>query len=65
MKRKTVFLKRYILNLGMSEDEYMQIWGEIQSSNRQNLTIFSMIAAAFLLIMFFLSFLSQDIAANR
>ena len=65
MKRKTVFLKRYFWNSGMSEDEYMQIWGEIQSSNRQNLTIFSMIAAAFLLIMFFLSFLSQDIAANR
>ena len=65
MKRKTVFLKRYILNSGMSEDEYMQIWGEIQSSNRQNLMIFSIIAAAFLLIMFFLSFLSQDIAANR
>ena len=65
MKRKTVFLKRYFLNSGMSEDEYMQILGEIQSSNRQNLIIFSIIASAFLLIMFFLSFLSQDIAANR
>ena len=65
MKRKTVFLKRYFLNSGMSEDEYMQILGEIQSSNRQNLIIFSIIASAFLLIMFFLSFVSQNIAANR
>lgn len=65
MKRITVFLKRYFLNSGMSEDEYMQISDEIQSSNRQNLMIFSIIAAVFLLIMFFVSFFSRDVSSNR
>ena len=65
MKRITVFLKRYFLNSGMSEDEYMQILGEIQNSNRQNLMIFSIISVVFLFIMFCLSFFSQDIVSNR
>ena len=65
MKRITVFFKRYFLNSGMSEDEYMQILGEIQNSNRQNLMIFSIISVVFLFIMFCLSFFSQDIVSNR
>lgn len=65
MKRITAFLKRYFINSGMSEEEYMQISDEIQSSNRQNLMIFTEIAAVFLMIMFVISFFSQDVASNR
>ena len=65
MKKANNFLKRYLLNTGLSAEEYRQISKEIQSSNRQNLMIFSTITVAFLLVMFFLSFVSQDVESNR
>lgn len=58
-------LSWYFVNAGVTEEEYMQISDEIRRNNRQSLMIFSIISSVFLLIMFFLSFVSQDVASNR
>lgn len=58
-------LKKYLLDVGVSQTEYKQISKEIQKSNRQNLIIFSGIAAVFLLVMFFLSYINSDVGENR
>ncbi len=65
MKKAIDYLKKNLAYAGISEEEYRQISGEIQTSNRQNLMIFSGITCVFLLIMFILSFLSKDVETNR
>lgn len=46
----------YLLRAGLSQSEYKQITEEVRKSNRQNLMIMSVIAALFLMIVFFVSF---------
>ena len=58
-------IERYLVNAGLTAEEYEQISGELEINNRQNLRIFSVIASAFLLFMFLLSFFSEDVASNR
>ena len=58
-------IKRYLVNAGLTAEEYKQISDELAINNRQNLRSFSVIASAFLLVMFLLSFFSEDVASNR
>ena len=58
-------LRDLLLYGGMSREEYDQISGEIQSSNRKNLLVYTLIAAAFLAVMTVLSFFSEDVAQSR
>lgn len=65
MKKIKNFLKKYLINPGINEEEYKKISVETQKNNRQNLITFSIIASVFLLIMFFLSFLFHDVESNK
>lgn len=58
-------LRDLLLYSGMSREEYDQISGEIQSSNRKNLLVYTLIAAAFLAVMTVLSFFTEDVAQSR
>lgn len=58
-------LRELLLYGGMSREEYGQISGEIQRSNRKSLLVYTAIAVAYLLCMYFLSFFSGSISANR
>lgn len=49
----------------MTREEYDQISGEIQSSNRKNLLVYTAVAGVYLICMYFLSFFSGSISANR
>lgn len=64
-KSRTDTLRELLLYGGMTGEEYRQISGEIQSSNRKNLLVYSAIAVVYLTFMYFLSFVSEDISANR
>lgn len=65
MKKIRAFLWSELLYSGMSQEEYELIQEDIQDENRKSLMTFSTITVAFLLIMFFLSFVSEDVEANR
>ena len=58
-------LRELLLYGGMTREEYNQITGEIQRSNRKSLLVYTAIAVAYLLCMYFLSFFSGSISANR
>ncbi|MBQ5333153.1 MAG: diguanylate cyclase [Oscillospiraceae bacterium] len=50
---------------GVSAEDYRNISGEIHRSNRQNLTVFSVVSAVFLMVMTVLSFSIEEIESNR
>ena len=56
---------RRILYAGLSREEYELIQGDLQEENRKSLMTFSAITVLFLLIMFLLSFVNEDVEANR
>lgn len=58
------FIRR-ILYAGLSREEYELIQGDLQEENRKSLMTFSAITVVFLLIMFLLSFVNEDVEANR
>lgn len=58
-------LRVLLLYGGMTREEYDQITGEIQSSNRKNLLVYTLIASAFLAVMTVLSFFYEDVAQSR
>lgn len=58
-------LRELLLYGGMTREEYNQITGEIQSSNRKNLLVYTAVAGVYLICMYFLSFFSGSISANR
>ena len=58
-------ISRCLRYAGLTPEEYRQIKPELHTSNRQNLRIFSLISAFFLFIMFCISFVSDDVSANR
>ncbi|MCI7766534.1 MAG: diguanylate cyclase [Oscillospiraceae bacterium] len=58
-------LGRLVMNGGLSEEEYKSISLEIHNSNRQNLTVFTIVSAFFLMIMTVLSCFISDIEKNR
>ena len=58
-------LTRFLLRAGLSQSEYEQIRDDIYKGNRQNLYAFTAIAAFFLLVMFCLSFVSDDVRDSR
>ena len=58
-------LRELLLYGGMTREEYDQITGEIQSSNRKNLLVYTAVAGVYLICMYFLSFFSGSISANR
>lgn len=59
------YFKNYLVNAGLSPQEFKKITKEVQKSNRQNLIIFSLIAFVFLLMMFIVSFFNADVSANK
>lgn len=54
-----------LFSFSMSQEDYRLIRDDIHEENRKSLMTFSMITAVFLLVMFILSFFSEDVAANR
>ena len=58
-------LTRFLLRAGLSQSEYEQIRDDIYKGNRQSLHIFTAVAAFFLLVMFFLTFVSEDVRDSR
>ena len=65
MKKMIDFLKSELFFSGIPQKEYKLIQDDIQDENRKSLMTFSAITVVFLLIMFFLSFVSEDVEANR
>lgn len=65
MNRFKDFITRKLLYAGLSQEEYRLIKSDLQEENRKNLLTFSALTIVFLLIMFSVSFLSQDIEENR
>lgn len=65
MTRFQGFLKQELLYAGMSAEDYNLIRGDIHEENRKSMLTFSAITVVFLLIMFVLSFFSEDVEANR
>lgn len=64
-KSRTDTVREFLLYGGMTREEYGQISGEIQSSNRKNLLVYTAVAGVYLICMYFLSFFSGSISANR
>lgn len=62
---RTDRLRELLLYGGMTRQEYCQIIGEIQKSNRKNLMVYTVVAGAFLAVMVILSFFSADVAQSR
>lgn len=54
-----------LLRAGLTPEEYGRIQKDVQEENRKSLLTFSGITVVFLLIMFLLSFVSEDVAVNR
>ena len=65
MTRFQDFLKKELLYAGMSAEDYNLIRRDIHEENRKSMLTFSAITVVFLLIMFVLSFFSEDVEANR
>lgn len=65
MKKMIDFLKSELFFSGIPQKEYKLIQDDIQDENRKSLMTFSAITVVFLLIMFFLSFVSEDVEDNR
>ena len=64
-KSRTDTVRELLLYGGMTREEYSRISGEIQSSNRKNLLVYTAVAGVYLICMYFLSFFSGSISANR
>ena len=62
MNRLMNNLKRILLYAGMSQEDYRLIYPDMRKENRRSLMAFSGITVAFLLVMFFASFFSEDVA---
>lgn len=58
-------LGRLLINGGVTAEEYKSISREIHNSNRQNLTVFTVVSAFFLMVMIVLSCFIADIEKNR
>lgn len=54
-----------LLRAGLTPEEYGRIQKDVQEENRKSLLTFSGITVVFLLIMFLLSFVSEDVEVNR
>lgn len=65
MNRFKDYITRKLFYAGMSQEEYKLIRNDVQEENRKSLLTFSAITVVFLLIMFFVSFVSKDVEANR
>ena len=65
MDRFKDYITRELFYAGLSREEYKLIRNDIQEENRKSLLTFSAITVAFLLVMFFISFVSEDVEANR
>ena len=65
MDRFKNYIMRELFHAGMSQEEYNLILNDVQEENRKSLLTFSSITIVFLLIMFFVSFVSEDVEANR
>lgn len=65
MNRFKDYITRVLLYGGMSQEESNLIWNDVQEENRKSLLSFSAMAFVFLLIMFFISFVSEYVEANR
>lgn len=59
------FMMRELLYAGVSQEEYKLIRKDVHEENRKSLLTFSAITIVFLLIMFFVSFVSEDVEDNR
>ena len=59
------FVMRELLYAGVSQEEYKLIRKDVHEENRKSLLAFSAISIVFLLIMFFVSFVSEDVEDNR
>ena len=64
-KSRIARFRELLLYGGMTREEYDQITGEIQSSNRKNLLVYTAVAGVYLICMYVLSFFSGSISANR
>lgn len=65
MNRFIDFIKKELFLAGLSKEEYKLIQNDLQEENRRSLLAFSAITIVFLLIMFLISFFSEDVEANR
>lgn len=65
MNRFKDYIMRKLCCAGISQEEYLLIQKDIHEENRKSLLTFSAITVVFLLIMFFISFVSEDVEANR
>ena len=65
MNRIKDYITRALFYAGLSKEEYKLIQNDLQEENRKCLLTFSAITVAFLLIMFFVSFVSEYVEANR
>ena len=65
MNRFKDCITRELFYAGLSQEEYKLIRNDVQEENRKSLLTFSAITVIFLLIMFFGSFVSKDVEANR
>ena len=65
MNRLKNFMKRELLYAGVSQEEYRLIEKDLQEENRKSMLTFSAITVVFLLIMFLVSFVSEDVSDNR
>ena len=65
MNRFKDYITRELFYAGMSPEEYNLTRNDIQEENRKSLLTFSAITVVFLLIMFVISFVSEDVEVNR
>ena len=65
MNRFKDYITRKLYCAGISQEEYSLIQKDLHEENRKSLLTFSAITVVFLLIMFFISFVSEDVEANR
>lgn len=65
MNRFKEYITRELFYAGMSQEEYKLIRNDVQEENRKSLLTFSAITVVFLFIMFCVSFVSEDVEANR
>ena len=65
MNRFKDYIMRKLYCAGISQEEYLLIQKDIHEENRKSLLTFSAITVVFLLIMFFISFVSEDVEAKE
>lgn len=65
MKMFKEFLRRELLYAGLSQEEFRLIRKDVYEENRKSLLTFSAITVFFLIVMFLISFVSEDVADNR